>query len=270
MFAIIFNSKHLTSRMFSFILKNMNTPISVLTVNMCGKSVRPRSLTPTPYKTKHNWFFLPLSGKIHFKNMDFEIDLVPEHFYILPAHEVFSLIDIEDCEFDHLYVAFELSHPIHSFYDIPLGHNRFLKDILKLIVNNYTKIDSIVMGTLIKSILHHVLPQQSNNTDIASNIKNYIDKHIPNFSIEDVCKNFHYGKRYLDMKFKETFGISMTKYGKNEQFAYVANSLADGMSLGEICDKLQYSSPANLSRDFTKHFGSSPSEHKKAIKTLLT
>lgn len=243
----------------------MNTPITILRVNMCGHGVRGKGRTPFPYKDTQNWLFLGKSGCLKYKDNENDVLLKKDHLYILPAHKTFSLTDVADNDFDHLFIAFDCSHPIGRFYDFEVKDDKFLIEFLELITKYYRSLDTIVLGTMIKAILHYVLPSDDSTGDFANRIKNYIDEHLPAFSIDDVCEHFHYGKRYLDMKFKIAFGISINKYGKNEQFSYVTNQLSLGRDLAGICDDIGYSSPANLSRDFKKHYGSSPSEYKKIL-----
>lgn len=120
-----------------------------------------------------------------------------------------------------------------------------------------------MLADLLNTVLPLILPSEVRGSDTAEKIKMFIDGRLPLFSVSDVIAEFHYSKRYLDKKFKDSYKTSMIRYGKTEQLSFVADALTKGETLTDICYKINYSSPANLSRDFKKHYGFSPAEYKK-------
>ena len=241
----------------------MGTQNTVLRITMFGSGIRPRALTPNPYYSESNWLFFVKEGALSYSDKSVKTTLLPNHVYILPAYKSFMLLDVEGEQFNHIYAEINCSQTIENIIDLNITENDFLKDFFILIMNHSKTIDSITLTMLINTVLHQVLPVENGENDIARQIKLFIDQKLPLFSVNDIIKNFHYSKRYLDKKFKAAYNTSIVKYGKNEQLFYAANALKDGASLSDICDKLNYSSPANLSRDFKKHYGESPLRFRK-------
>lgn len=241
----------------------MSIQNTVVNIVMFGSGIRPYELTPDPYISEYNWLFLVKEGSLLYTQGNFKRMLSPNHIYIFPAYKSFMLTDVEGKRLDHIYAEIKCSRPIKEFIDIDVENNAFIQDIFTVMLIHRKSLDSITLTMLLSTALHELLSFDIRENDIAREIKAHIDKRLPLFSIKEVVSDFNYSKRYLDKKFTEAYNTSIVKYGKNEQMVYVANSLKDGISLSAICEEINYSSTANLSRDFKKHFGISPFKFKK-------
>ena len=242
----------------------MSTINTVLTVHAFGQGLRPQYKRPKPMKEQANWLFFVKDGALTYSDETLTATLVPNHLYVLPANKPVLLTDVDGKRFNHFYIQINCSHPIEEFIDVDIAKNSFLSDFFTLLMKHRKSLDSITIVSLLNTVLYQILPSNVRKSDTAEKIKIFIDEKLPQFSVNDIITRFHYSKRYLDKKFKEAYKISIVKYGKNEQLSYVANVLSEGKSLTDVCDKINYSSPANLSRDFKKHYGVSPAEYKKA------
>ena len=114
-------------------------------------------------------------------------------------------------------------------------------------------------------VLNILFPDQNSSDNFAEQIKQVIDDNMPSFDIEKLCTHFNYSKRYLDLKFKNAFQLSIFKYAKNKQFSHIANLILKNLSLNEICELVNYSSVSNLSRDFRQHYGMTPLEYRAFV-----
>lgn len=243
----------------------MVSQFNILRVTSCGFSIRTPNLTPKPYiESNANWFFLVKSGKLNYSDDNVTVQMSPNNFYILPARKFFSLTDIKGSSFKHLYISFDLTHPITSFEAFDVDNDPFLKDIFNIITKHFKTLNEETLKSLISSILTHTSLKINENFGLAHSIREYIDSCLPLFSIEDVCSKFCYNKHHLNNKFKESYGMTIRQYAKNEQFSYVANELKNGRAITDISNAINYSSPANLSRDFYKHYGKTATEYKNS------
>lgn len=253
---------------------NFTSSNKIISVNMFNRAIRPIGLTPFAYKESQNWFFYPTSGALKYSDADVECIMEKGKLYILPYKKIFSLSDINGVRFDHLHIAFNCSDPIYDFMEFDVENDSFLKNYLQFLNNNYSKIqarsdriiDDIAVP-LTTALLHHLFPQKDPNTTnlLAIQIKKFIDDNMPVFNFKMLYNRFNYSKRYLDLMFKNTFNLSIFKYAKNKQFAYIANMIVQNVSLNDICNKLDYSSPSNLSRDFRQHYGMTPLEYRAFV-----
>lgn len=230
---------------------------------MFSKGIRPLNWTPTAYVETQNWVFIPISGNIKYSDNNNTVILKKNYLYVLPFKKLYSLTDVENTRFNHIYIAFNCSLPIRDFMEINLDKDAFLRNTIQFIRSNYKTIVTDDLAEPITSILlSHLFPKATNSDVLAYDIKSFVDSMIPHFDFDAVCRRFNYSKRYLDLRFKKVFNMSIFKYAKNEQFVYVADMLKQNHSLKEACDSINYSSIANLSRDFNKHFGMTPLEYK--------
>ena len=234
-----------------------------MNIEIFGQGLRPRTLTPEQYSGEYNWLYFIKDGALYYRDERTDTTLLPKRFYILPALKSFTLENVPDKSFNHLYIKVRCSVPITEFLEVNVSENAFLNDFFNTLMKHSKALDTITVAMLLNTVLHLILPPVIRKSSIAEQIKIFIDEHLPLFSMTDIINNFHYSKRYLDKKFNEAYNTSIVKYGKNEQLAFVANKITEGEPLSVICDKTGYSSPANLSRDFKKHFGMSPTEYKR-------
>ena len=239
--------------------------IKVLRTTSCGSGIRPLNKTPLPYiESNSNWFFFVKSGELLYADGENNEILTAGNFYILPARKPFTLTDILNSTFDHAYISFDLNHPITSFFTLSLKDRPFLKDIFDVLIKHYKSLNEKTLSSIVNSILCYTFNKTTPSSVLADSIKSYIDEKAPKISINDLCDFFHYEKHSLNKKFKSNFGITITQYIKNKQFSYVAEQLKNGIPLCELANTIGYSSPANLSRDFRKHFGVTSSNYKKS------
>ena len=244
----------------------------VISVNMFQRGVRPIGLTPFAHQQSQNWFFYPTSGMLKYSDSDVECFMEKGKLYLLPYKKLFSLTDIENVRFNHLFIAFNSTQPIYKFMQFDIEKDSFLKNYLQFLNNNYTKIQQTtnnaiedVAVPLVSALLSHLFPGQNSSNSFAEQIRQHIDKNMPIFDFDELCTHFNYSRRYLDLKFKSVFELSIFKYAKNKQFAYIANMLVQNISLSEICDVVNYSSVYNLSRDFSRHYGMTPLEYRAFV-----
>ena len=251
---------------------DMKQENKIISVNMFHRSVRPIGLTPFAYKESQNWFFYPTSGALKYSDADGECIMQKGKLYILPYKKVFSLSDIDGVRFNHLYIAFNCSQPIYEFMEFDIKDDSFLKNYLQFLNNNYAKMQATSTGVvddialpLTTALLNHLFPNSNTSDGFAEQIKKFIDDRMPTFDFETLCNHFNYSKRYLDLRFKNMFELSIFKYAKNKQFSYIANMLTQNISLNEICTLVDYSSVSNLSRDFRRHYGMTPLEYRAFV-----
>ena len=242
----------------------MNTANSVLSIDIFGQGLRPRALPPEQYSGEYNWLYFVKDGALLYNDGRVFTTLKPNRFYVLPAFGKFILTDVKGKSFNHLYFKVKCSEPVREFVEADVSANPFLSDFFNMLMQHSNSLDTITVAMLLNTVFHLILPPTIRESDIAEKIKLFVDERLPRFSMRDIIDRFHYSKRYLDKKFKDAYNTSIIKYGKNERLAYGVKALAEGKTLVAVCDEIGYSSPANLSRDFKKHFGAPPLSYVKS------
>lgn len=90
-------------------------------------------------------------------------------------------------------------------------------------------------------------------------LKDFLDAGQGNLlCLDDIAKQFHYSKYYLDRKFQNQYGISIVAY-RNQLRMQTARELLTQDSATIVSRKLGFSSIYVFSRAFKKYFGYPPS-----------
>ncbi len=242
----------------------MNDTVKIASVFEKGRAVRPRGETKY-YENSCNWLFIVLDGYVSYADNEREVDLCKDFLYVLPAGKTFTLVNPPQGGPDHVYVLLSCNPPIREFISMDLTENEFLRDTAKLIEKYVKKSDSAALISLLEAALGYVMTNVSESDLLAKRVKRYIDENAPAFDIKRVCEKFSYSRRYLDMKFKESYGVTVDKYGAEKKFAFILNEVIKKVPLEAICRETDYSSAANLSRDFKKRFGMPPLAYRQFL-----
>ena len=243
----------------------MNDTIKIISVFDYFLMLRPKGLSPLQYESRYNWVYIVYDGKIAYSDDKNDLELVPFHLYVLPAGKTFYLNELPGYRLDHLCILINCSPAIRGFIDVDINDSPLLKDFASLLKKYVRRKNVSAITTVMEAVLSYVLTEFVHAGDLPRQIKTFIDNRSPMPSIEDVCKEFHYSRRYLDMQFKKAYGFTVDKYIGEKQFAYILEAVINKTLLDVICDKTGYSSPANLSRDFKKRFGVPPTYYRQYL-----
>jgi len=100
--------------------------------------------------------------------------------------------------------------------------------------------------------------------ELCYQLMNYINTHIYVLdSLEDLSRVAGYSYSYLSDLFRKTTGDTLTSYYTKRRMDVAAMLLKeDGLTIGEVGERLRYSSIYAFSRAFRNHFGVSPSQYR--------
>lgn len=105
----------------------------------------------------------------------------------------------------------------------------------------------------------------SNNNDIQSSIKYYIDCHIAdNTKLTDIAKQFNYTTDHIIRLFKASNGVTPHQYILRKRIDIAKSMLRQTLSASIIASQLNFSNVHNFSATFKKITGVSPTEYSKA------
>lgn len=84
-------------------------------------------------------------------------------------------------------------------------------------------------------------------------------------TLNDLCERFFMGKSKLSQMFKENTGKSPMHYLSELRIEEAKRLLREEATIGEIAEKLRYSSIQSFTRSFTNATGFSPTSYKRSI-----
>ncbi len=187
------------------------------------------------------------------------------HLYILPANKVLSLREDPGDKFYLAYVHAFTSPEIDSVIDVDVTKDAFVRrtlELLRIYVKQKEEIYVRKLTDMLVSYIAETLGGAEISLDVK--IKGYIDSNFVSvFRQSDLSRHFNYSKSHLSKVFKEKYNLTPKKYAQQLVLKEIIRLLCRGASIAEIAERLDFSSPENLSRFFKGCYGYSPSEYKK-------
>ena len=100
---------------------------------------------------------------------------------------------------------------------------------------------------------------------LVENVTEYLYEHIyENVTMREICSKFYVSKTSLSNKFKDATSRSVIDFFNHIKVIKSMELLmGDGMSIGNVANKLNYSSSQYFSKMFKLHIGVSPREFTK-------
>lgn len=100
-------------------------------------------------------------------------------------------------------------------------------------------------------------------TDIVNSIKQIINQHLTDVTLESVSKEIYLNPFYISKLFKQKTGINFTDYVTECRMKKAAELLNDfNCQIYEISEIVGYSNPKNFARTFKQYYGLSPSDYR--------
>jgi two-component system response regulator YesN len=147
----------------------------------------------------------------------------------------------------------------------------FIKDTL-LVVRKYSKVKSDTNAVYIKSLTDMLLSYifeslTETEESLPLSIKKYIDENfIKTFNESNLSDYFNYSNSYLTKLFREKYNITPKQYAKQLILENAVSLLKKGLSVQNVAEQLEFSSPENFSRFFKSYYGFCPSQYIKRFK----
>lgn len=159
----------------------------------------------------------------------------------------------------------------NKIYSIPPSHDEklYLKNMFYQKYSAYDYISSVFCVLLHKLANTYLTDRKQNTEPDAKAVRfavAYITEHLSeNISMKALAEKLHFSERHFRQRFYQETGRSPKSYQQEARLtkcAYLLTTTAE--SVQEISDQLGYCSPYQLSRDFKKKFGISPSQYRRS------
>lgn len=106
--------------------------------------------------------------------------------------------------------------------------------------------------------------QKQNNDNTIELVKDYIDQNYHNIiTLEKLELQFSYNKFYISRMFSQKYSCSIIKYYNNLRLSAAKRYLAQGLTVTEVSQQLNFSSIYAFSRFFRERTGVSPSKYHR-------
>lgn len=153
-----------------------------------------------------------------------------------------------------------------------------LERLLKVMANpieTAVLADSIIDELYFRLMMHkqhgllwRLLNQQGTVYELSKAI-HYVHMNIDSrITVEELATVVNLSTSNFHKKFKVLMNMSPIQYVKSIKLDKARDYLRMGKSVGEVCDLVGYNSPPQFSREFKRHFGSTPSAERKKYDVL--
>lgn len=209
--------------------------------------------------------YYALGGSAFYTVDGIERPLEKNHLYIFPANRVFSLREDKRDKFYLMFVHAFTSPEVDSVIDIDVTCDAFVSHTLELLRVYVKNWHEIYVRKLTDMLLSYIFETRGGDErSLSEKIKSYIDANfVTVFKQNDLSRQFNYSRSHISKVFKEKYNLTPKQYAKQIMLKEIEKLLFKGVSVAEIAERLDFSSPENLSRFFKGGYGYSPLEHKK-------
>ena len=142
-----------------------------------------------------------------------------------------------------------------------------LKNVFEMLIKKLEEKDSIGSLRYFYELLDTLIPhlekdELKSKASIAEALKYIHNNFAKNLKVEELAAVCYMSSSRFYTVFKETVGTSPIEYKNSLKLARASMLIESGHTLDEVCEILNFSSPAFLRRLMKKHLGTTPKEIK--------
>ncbi len=235
---------------------------SVSAFNEC---ITPRSWNFPNITRPFSIIYYVLGGSAYYKIDGEEYRFEKGHIYVLPANKVFSLREDPSDKFYSVYVHAYTFPEIDRVIDANVMNDQFLFDTVELLRKYVRGREQDAARHLVGMLLSYLTEISSNiERPLSHRIKSYVEENfVEVFKDSSLSSVFNYSNSYLVKIFKNEFDLTPKQYAEQLILKESVILLGEGLLIGEISDRLKFSSPENFSRFFKGFYGCPPTIYAK-------
>jgi len=174
---------------------------------------------------------------------------------------------------DFFFSSFQLSNHFFTFPDeTALKIDGVFQEMNQEFILKRTGYAAIIWGCIIKILTYvqrlnnYNQPKRQDGLGHITRITRYIEEHLLDFSLEQMCSVLHLSKYYTCHLFKRVIGLTVLDYVAEQKLSTSKNMLLfTDMSISSIANESGFSSFSLFSQSFKKHIGVSPSAFRKGL-----
>lgn len=119
---------------------------------------------------------------------------------------------------------------------------------------------------LVSPEIKFVLSAEEFNDKVVGEILTALKENVyGRIDLNSLTERVHYSKTYINKIFKDNVGTSIMQYYYKLKITEARKLLSEGMSVGDVSDKLCYDNPNYFTKAFKSATGSTPSKYSKSI-----
>ena len=160
--------------------------------------------------------------------------------------------------------SFHLStHPLRQTDAPPVGGQQLIRNYLECFLIRLMRLDAEKTNAQ-----EHFFPSQDHlESSLAEDIEAYLRAHLcERVSLEDLCREFHFGTSTLCNVFRKRTGKPILHYFLELKIEEAKRLLLeDKRTVTEISEHLGFETPQYFSRIFRQYVGTSPREYRNSL-----
>jgi AraC-like DNA-binding protein len=174
---------------------------------------------------------------------------------------------------DFFFSGFQLSNHFFTFPDeTALKIDEIFQEMKREFSMKETGYTAVILGCIIKILTYvqrfnsYNYPKRQDSLGHILRMTQYIEKHLLDFSLEQMCSFLHLSKYYTCHLFKRVTGLTILEYVTEQKLSAAKNMLLfTDMSISSIANECGFSSFSLFSQSFKKHIRVSPSAFRRGL-----
>lgn len=179
--------------------------------------------------------------------------------FIIRPNEITTYVADEKDPWEYFWVSFhgDMAHLFNterSTYPFPAEIGATVRGL----VQNPTASPAVFIALLFH-LVHHLFNEQTEPSDTAEKIRQYIRfNYMNDLTVRGISDYFGFERSYLFRIFKKSQGISVKEYIVKTRMEQAKLLLEKGCSVTSTANAVGYADPFNFSKAFKNYFGFAP------------
>ncbi len=205
-----------------------------------------------------------LGGEAYYQKGNLTIPLQKNHLYLFPAKTHFSLYENPKNKLLHTYAHITTLPIANRLTVAEVLPNTCLWDAVSLWRKYLPSADQEELKNILQLVLSCLDAKEDAVNPIAQSAKQFLDTY-PTFdlTLEELSRHVGYSKIHINRVFFDAYKTTPMRYFNDLRMEQGMQKLLEGISVSEISQLLNYSTPAAFSKAFKQKFGYSPEKYLK-------
>ena len=193
--------------------------------------------------------------------------------WFIPKFKPYKAIWRQNNGVEFYVVEFDSDFLSESYLNFDVINNSNTMPLFDKLFKSRINNDSISELKYLYAILDEILPflkkDDAKNTDSILPALNYLNENFTlSIKVNDLAKMCFMSKSTFYQTFKKVTNTSPIEYKNAIKLSVAKTMICDGLTLEQICDKLNFASPAFLRRLIKKYYKKTPKELKKELPSV--
>ncbi|MBQ8356873.1 MAG: helix-turn-helix transcriptional regulator [Clostridia bacterium] len=190
------------------------------------------------------------------------------HIYLTPVKKAFTLYEDPQNKLLHTYAHIITTPAVNTFTEIEVRPDTPLYDAVILWRKYARSKDKVLIKNVLSFVLSCLEKECAQENIVAKQVKDHIDGQAElSLDMRALSTALGYSREHMTRSFLTAYGTTPKQYFNLQRMNAALEKLMAGCKIGQIAEELHYASLYSFSKAFKNHFGLSPANYLRTLKT---